>query len=229
MELKLQNILDSILLIMNEQQYITIFTILVSAIATVVIAIATWKYTRYSRKNFEELKEQNKFLKKKDKQEYKLERKSICKKLAYEINENEIYLMYLSEFFNSKPDCFPKIWDYFKEKKYKSLFKDNIYKKFIESNIDFKNDEIFENLYFLYSSLRDIQRHMNFVMSKDSTLKPQVLDLFLASILSPIRESLDKIKNLYELFKKETGYDHKESKYYKEKETVIKFLEIQKF
>jgi len=194
-----------------------------------MIALATWKYTEYSRRTLDEFKNQREFLIKSSKEKYELERRALCKRLLYEINENEVILKYLFVFFNSKPDSFPKIWDYFEKRKYRNLFKDNIYKIFIESNIDFKNNKIFENLYYLYSYLEDIQHHMDFVMSKDKTLKLSVLELFLVSILNPIRESLQKIKDLYELFKEETGYNHKESNYYEEKQTEIKFLEIQEF
>lgn len=209
--------------------WLMVVSSITATIAAIVIALATWKYTTYSKKTLDEFKKQREFSIISDKQKYELERRALCKRLLYEINENEVTLKYLFVFFNSKPDSFPKIWDHFEKIKYRNLFKDNIYKIFIESNIDFKNNKIFENLYYLYSYHEYIQNYMDFVMSKDKTLKLSVLELFLVSILKPIRESLQKIKDLYELFKEETGYNHKESNYYEERQTEIKFLEIKKF
>jgi len=214
---------------MTNSEIIIIIISIFSLLGTIAIAVATGIYTHYSKRTINELKKQNIYLKEVNEEGYKLKRKSISKKLCYEITRNEQYSKYLSVFFNSKPDSFDKMWDYFKERKHKNLFKNDIYGEFVSSNIDFKDDKIFENLYSLDLSYKKIQNNMDLLMSKNPTLKPQILELFLSDTLVPIKESLRKIEELYELFKKGTGYNHKVSNFYKEAQNLIEFLEIQDF
>lgn len=160
-----------------------------------------------------------------ERKKYQLERKALCKRLLYEIGDNELSLEFLLNFFESnKPDSFEKIWIYFKNRKYKERFRNEIFKRFDESNIDFIENKIFENINYLYLNLNIIQLRLQLVMSKDKSLKQGVLELFLSEILKPIKESLKIINELYELFKKEIGYDFKESNYYKDKKTMIELF-----
>jgi hypothetical protein len=214
---------------MTTTEIISIIISIFSLLGTIAIAAATGIYTHYSKRTINELKKQNIYLKEINEEDYKLKRKSISKKLCYEITANEQYLNYLFIFFNSKPDSFDKMWDYFKERKYKNLFNDDIYKEFIRSDIEFKDDKIFENLFYLDLSYKKIQGNMNLLMLKNPVLKPQTLDLFLSDTTVPIKKSLEKIEELYGIFNEETGYNHKRSNFYKETKGFIEFLEIQNF
>ena len=65
--------------------------------------------------------------------------------------------------------------------------------------------------------------------SENSIQKPKDLELFLDYIKREIKESLEKITDLYKLFKDEIKYDHKRSDFYKDEQEyleLIKDLEI---
>lgn len=176
------------------------------AIAIIVTAILAFREIQ-TRKNIE-------------RDNYVLQRKSICKKLLYEITQNEVNLKILQTFFNTNIDDFSKIQNYFKERNFNNLFKNSIYKKFNESNIDFKNDKIFENLYKLYSNIR----HIDSVTSENFIQEPKDLELFLNYIKKEIKESLEKITDLYKLFKDEIKYNHKASDFYKDEQEYIELI-----
>jgi len=209
--------------------WLIVVSSITAAIATIVIALATWKYTAYSKRTLDEFKKQREFLIRSDKKKYELERRALCKRLLYEINSNEVSLIALLVFFESKPDNFSKIWNYFEKRNYRRKFIDDVYKRFIESNLDFNDNKIFDSINILYSNFEEITHHMNFVMSKDKSLRgPEVLELFISGTVNPIKGSLSIISNLYELFREEIGYDYRESESYKNNQRMIEFLEKRK-
>lgn len=216
-----KGLLNFIINLIGGQEYINIFMALVSAAAAGIIAFATWRYTNYSKKNLEELKNQNEYLKKSEERKYKLERKSICKKLSYEITQNEVRLNELQNFFNSKiSEDFSKTKSYFKNKGYKNLLKNSIYRRFIESNIDFISDEIFESIFTFYSNIEHIKQHTELIAIANKVS----LDVHSNIINKLVKDNLEKIECLYNLFKEETGYNHKESKFYKGQKEVIELF-----
>ena len=101
----------------------------------------------------------------------RLSGREMNKRLIYEIADNEISLEILLKFFESKPDSFEKIWSYFEKRKYKDRFRNEMFKRFIESNIDFIEDKIFENVNNLYSNFNKIQIDLEIVMIKDKKKK----------------------------------------------------------
>jgi hypothetical protein len=184
-------------------------------------AETTKKLSDTTNKNYEELKKQNDYFKESTENKYKLDRKSICKKLAYEITQNEVRLNDLQNFFKSKiSKDFSKSKTHFEEKNYKDLLNVAIYKRFIESNTDFIDDEIFENIFTLYENIERIRRYsVGIVIANKGTI-----DVYLAAIKNMTEQSLEKTENLYDLFRKETGYDHKKSNFYKNQKEVIELL-----
>ena len=159
--------------------------------------------------------------KKIERHNYILQRKSICKKLAYEITQNEVRLNNLQNFFKSKiSKDFSKSKTYFEEKNYKDSLMIAIYKRFTESNIDFIDDEIFENIFTLYENIERIRRYsVRITIANKGTI-----DVYLSAIKKVTEQSLEKTENLYDLFRKETGYDHKKSNFYKNQKEVIELL-----
>lgn len=209
-----------------------LFASIISAIAAIIIAIATWKYTNYSKQTIEELKKQRELSEKLGKDKYKLERMSICKSLLREINNNENVLEDLrgaleyesvehteEEIFeNGEPldgDGFKNIY---------ISFKNEIYNKFFNSGIEFNDCHITENVEKIYRGIIHIRCDIANLKSLNGETKEKHYNKIFKGILKEIEEILQEITKLYKDFKNEIGYDFKISPYYYNSETILKAL-----
>jgi len=157
------------------------------------------------------------------KKEYILQRVLLCKQICYEINQNELSLECLKNFFLKDIKNFSEIQNHFKERKYEKLFQSINFNKYIKGDMDFDNDEIFENLYSLYSNLRNMES----IASENYLKEKRDLEFYLNHFRKKIKECLNKTEYLYKLFKDNIEYDHKESSYYKElKEFIDTFCDL---
>lgn len=196
----------------------------IASIATIIIALATWKYTTYSKKTLDEFKKQREFLTSSSEEKYKLERRPICIRILREINDNEIYLNDVLSSFTINSKDYNEIIKFISKSKYHNKFKNSMYNKFLESNLGFKNNKIVEDIDELYWRIDFIKNNLNFLYRRSSPRESGDFKVLVPMSINLCKESLNIINNSYDLFNNEIGYDYRKSESYKTSKNIIKFF-----
>lgn len=210
---------------MTADQIISIVSTATVAIGTIIIAIATWKYTNYSKKNLEELKKQNEFLKEKETEGYVLKRKKIILDLLEEININKIII---GPLVGSIDNSINKMKEIDKDsivnlgikniqfKKLEDIISSlskRAYSEFLKRNISFKSNEVNSKLSIYFETLL-ILPYINLKSFEQYTLSQKIESEELIKKAENIKSSLEEIfkvtEEIYDVVKKDMKIDYRE-------------------
>lgn len=219
-----KDLLDFIINLIGGQEYINIFIALVSAAAAGIIAFATWKYTKYSRKNYEELKRQNEFLLKKEREDYFLSVRQESIELLQEIRMNGSILFKALERIDKDlaflethdtddlvNDILKNPTEYGATAFLESFLDYNNYKTLLNRKIKYKNPNIIILIKKVYGYMDMIALNVSYIY-KEKSIKD--LRSLLESYKNIINEVLADIKRIYGLFKEEGIIDFENSEYF---------------
>lgn len=206
--------------------------VFLSAIGTIMIAVATITYTYYSWKTLSELRKQNDYLVEKERNEYIFKRKSITKKLLRELHYNQIVL-------NNLKNMILKLITIDDVERTKHIIKINnllewvedleinTYNDFIQREIEFKNDNLTESLETIYKRINNLKRNLYTWFKYIDEFGLKVFNELVRSNIGIINKIIKDIDEIYPKFSNEINYDFKKSIYFSdykilEKEIYIK-------
>ncbi len=218
----LEPVLELLVNIIGGENYINFFIALISAIAAGIIAFATWRYTNYSKKNYEELKKQNKFLIKKDFENYVFSVKQESIDLLIEARSNGCMLFDATKRLDKDLD-FLKTHDskalidnilsnpieYGSTTFLESFLENSSFKSLTEKNVKYKNPDILIKIKKIYEHTNMIAMNLSYIYKEKKNL-----EYYLKKYKQMIYDVLVDIKELYKLFKKEGIIDFENSEYY---------------